>query len=420
MLLTASKRAPDSKDEGSAVAPRRAPPHWLLLTLLGSFSTIVAYIRDWEDLHGLIMKTGQIWGRDFVNVWVGAHLVIDGRTAILYRRAEYVAHLRDLVGPLEPHLYSYPPSSLFLAAPLAYLPYPVALAVWIIGSLGLFLWAARPFTKQVPSFPLLFAAITPAGIVNIWAGHYGFLIGALWLACFSRLERRPGGAGVFAALMTIKPHLGLLLPPILLARRYWKTILVASAGAVALFALSALVFGLDLWREYLTDMSRLQASLLKNRGSFFLTLMPGTYTSIRFIDSGHDAIAWSLHFCAAAAALFMVWRAERRGVKIEDLCFIAATATFLILPYAFNYDMTVVCLGFALLLFRHWPNLTRWQRAVLIGGYVSPQLTLIGQQILVPLTPIALLAALYMQVKLCTREWERNGEGAGKAVLATA
>ena len=420
MLMTVTKRAQDSKDEGSTDPSRRSPPFWLTITLLGSFSTIMAFIMDWADLHGLIMKTGHIWGRDFVNVWVGGHLAIEGRTDILYARPEYVAYLRDLVGPLKPHFYSYPPSSLFLAAPLAYLPYPVAFAVWIIASLGLFLWAARPFTKQVPSFPLLFAAVTPAGIVNIWAGHYGFLIGALWLACFSRLERRPGGAGVFAALMTIKPHLGLLLPPILLARRYWKTILVASAGAVALFALSALIFGFDLWREYLTDMSRFQASLLKDRGSFFLTMMPGTFTSIRFIDRSHDTIAWSLHFCAAAAALFMVWQAERRGAKIEELCFIAATATFLILPYAFNYDMTVVCLGFALLLFRHWPNLAGSQRGMLIAGYVSPQLPLIAKEILVSLTPIALLAALYVQVKLCTREREPSGEGTGKAVLAAA
>jgi len=93
-----------------------------------------------------------------------------------------------------------------------------------------------------------------------------------------------------------------------------------------------------------------------------------------------------------------------------DLAFISATATFLILPYAFNYDMTVVSLGFALMLFRHWEGLPAWQRAALIGGYLSPQITFLIRVFEVPLAPAVLLIGLYAQLRLCAPETQRERE----------
>jgi alpha-1,2-mannosyltransferase len=389
--------------QGSQPLRTPSPRLWLFLTLLGSIPSLLLFAQDLLDLRGMNLTSGHVWGRDFVNVWTGGHLVLEGRSEMIYALRDYVGYLRDLVGAVEPHYYSYPPTSLFLAAPFALLPYLAALALWIAGGLALFLWAARPYVREVPCFPILFAAITPAGLINVWAGHYGFLIGALWLACFTRIERRPAAAGAFAALLTIKPHLGLLLPPLLLARRKWRAIAVAALGSAAMLLASGAVFGFDLWVEYATKMSRFQASLLDHRTSFFLAMMPGTFISIRY-SGASDIVAWVPHICAGIAAAFMVWRAERRGASLTDLAFISATATFLILPYAFNYDMTVVCLGFALMLFRHWGNLPTWQRAALIGGYLSPQMTFLGWALETPIVPAVLLLGLYAQFRLCTRE----------------
>jgi len=389
---------------------KRTPPlwFWLLLTALGSVPSIQLFAQDWAGHRGTYLISGHVWGRDFVNVWTGGRLVLEGRSPMIYAVADYVAYLRSLVGPVEPHYYSYPPSSLFLAAPFGLLPYSVAFAIWIGGTLALFLWAARPYIRITPGFPILLAAITPAALINIWAGHYGFLIGALWLACFARIERQPTGAGIFAALLTIKPHLGLLLPPLLMARRKWRTIAVAAVASIALILLSGLVFGFDLWVEYATKVSSFQASLLERRKAFFV-LMPGTFTGIRF-SGGSGIAAWLAHICVALVSASIVWRAERKGTSFMDLAFISATATFLILPYAFNYDMTVVSLGFALMLFRHWEGLPAWQRGALIGGYLSPQITFLIRVFEVPLAPAVLLIGLYAQLRLCAPETQRERE----------
>lgn len=403
MFMSINKFRDGKHGSAPGSKPLKTPPPrlWLFLTLLGCLPSLLLFAQDLLDLRGMSLISGHVWGRDFVNVWTGGHLVLEGRSDLIYALRDYVAYQRDLFGPIEPHYYSYPPTSLFLAAPFALLPYPAALALWIGGGLALFLWAARPYVRDVPSFPIFLAAITPAALINVWAGHYGFLIGALWLACFARIERRPGCAGAFAALLTIKPHLGLLLPPLLLARGKWRTIAVAAAGSAAMLLAAGAIFGFDLWVEYATKMSRFQASLLDHKTSFFLAMMPGTFTSIR--NSGFSEIAaWIPHICASIAAAFMVWRAERKGASFMDLAFISATATFLILPYAFNYDMTVVSLGFALMLFRHWGELPAWQRAALIGGYLSPQMTFLGWALEAPIVPAILLAGLYAQLGLCT------------------
>lgn len=94
--------------------------------------------------------------------------------------------------------------------------------------------------------------------------------------------------------------------------------------------------------------------------------------------------------------------AVRNGASSRDLAFIAATATFLILPYSFKYDMTVASLGFALALFRQWHTLSVLERAALIAGYVSPQMTFLAGPLGIPLAPLALLIGLLVQVRVCT------------------
>lgn len=403
------RRLDDEAVSPGGTTPRSAaPPLWLFLTIFGSLPVMLFLWLDYGDSNGLLMSSGHVWGRDFANLWTGGRLVAEGQPQLIYSLQEYVAWQQQAIGPLKPHYYSYPPSSLFLATPFGMLPYPLALAAWLTGTLAFFLWAARPYVKAVPNFPLLFAAITPAATVNIWAGHYGFLVGGLWLACFARVKSAPAGAGIFAAVLTIKPHLGLLLPPILLARRAWRTIAVAAAGTVALVAASGLMFGFDLWVDYLTKMSRFQAALLEDTRSFFLAMMPGTFTSIRSTIGAAEAVAWSAHAAIAASALWLCWKAERGGAALHELAFVAATTTFLILPYAFNYDMTVVSLGFALMLFAHWDRLAAWQRAVLILGYLSPQLTFVGMAIGLPIVPPLLLLGLWVQVRLCSTKQEQG------------
>lgn len=381
-------------------SPIAGSPSSILLWMLGSSIALWLFAADFQNLDGMIIASSTAWGRDFVNVWTGGRLVLEQNLDILYSVNSYMAYQADISGVTEPHNYSYPPHSLFLAAPFGLLPYGFALAIWLAGTAALFLRAAKSYVSDVAGFPLLLTILTPAATINIWAGHYGFLIGALWLACFARAQSAPLQGGLLASVMTIKPHLGILIPLIFVIRRMWRTIAVAAIGFAALVVGSGLIFGFDLWAEYLSGTSRYQMSLLEADGNFFLLMMPTALPAFRSVMAA-DWMAWAAQAITAGAAFYLCLKAQRNGASMREMAFIAATATFLILPYAFNYDMTVVSLGIALLLHGQWRQLNMLERAALIAGFVSPQAGMLLTIADLPLVPAILLAVLIVQVRRC-------------------
>src|SRR6202008_944246 len=79
---------------------------------------------------------------------------------------------------------------------------------------------------------------------------------------------------------------------------------------------------------------------------------------------------------AAAGALMLA-----RNVN----CFTASTASFLIAPYAFHYDMPVAALGFGLLIFNHWSGMPIRHRLAVVLGFLSPEIAIIGAWWIPPL-----------------------------------
>jgi hypothetical protein len=288
------------------------------------------------------------WGRDFANVWTSGSLTLNGRLDILYDVDAYRAYQLELFeSGMKYHNYSYPPVTLLYTWFFALLPYPVALLVWLGGTGALFAAAARPYMKNA-GLPLWMAVAAPASLINLWAGHYGFLIGALWLAAWHYLPRRPVLAGILIGLMVVKPHLAVLAPFVLLRRGEWKAIAAAAVTVVALVSISAAVFGTDLWITYLTETTRLQAAMVDDTDSFFITMMPTVLPSLALLGVSIPAGTVVQVLVGLAAVSLLLWRLPKDS---REAGLATAAATFLVLPYAFAYDMTAAGLG-ALLLFR--------------------------------------------------------------------
>ena len=93
------------------------------------------------------------------------------------------------------------------------------------------------------------------------------------------------------------------------------------------------------------------------------------------------------HLIFAAAALLLL----SRNFNV----FTAATATFLVLPYAFHYDMTVANLGFAMLIFTRWEAMKLPEKLAACLGFLAPEFTTFGTWFVPPI----LLAGLYVQVR---------------------
>ena len=333
---------------GSSSAPARIAPAWVgfwaVTLLLGG----ALFVRDFlNTADGLSISGSALWGRDFVNVYSSGTLVLQDRLDLLYDVAAYRAFQDALFGGgLSYHNYSYPPVTLLYTWLFALLPYPAALILWLAGTGALFALAARPYLRGA-GLPVWAAILAPASLVNLWAGHYGFLIGALWLAAWRLLPARPALAGALIGLMVVKPHLALLAPLVLAWRREWTAFFAAGVTAAGLTALSVLIFGLDLWTTYLAETAMLQAAMVDDVGTLFLTMMPTVMPSLA-IAGLPTAAAAAIQIGVALGAILLLLR--RLPGDSGDAGMATATATFLVLPYAFAYDMTVAGLAALILL----------------------------------------------------------------------
>lgn len=364
--------------------------------VLGGSFILLFLVRDYLVTdHGVIGHSAY-WGRDFINVWTGGDLVREGRFDILYNLSAYADYQRGLFGEIDRHNYSYPPVTFPIASLLSLLPYWAALAVWTVGTASLFVWAARPWWPKRAG-PAWFAILTPAAIVNIWAGHYGFLLGTLYLLGWRKLDESPRLAGIYFGLMLIKPHLAVLIPLALLIRRKWEAFAWATATITALVAVTTAVYGWEAWHAFLFRTSGVQLGLIDAQHSFFGLMSTSPITAVLAIG-GSWAVAIAVYIAIASATLLMVVKAATSRVSTRELAFLVATATFLVLPYSFNYDLTVVMIGALWLLTRE--QLDTGDQRLAMYGFLAPQFGMVLAGLGLPMMPLMLFGLAYVQFRL--------------------
>jgi len=359
---------------------------WVSVVVLGLrfFGADFAYAfahGDWTSGPGTLL------GRDFVNVFTAGHLVLDGRLDVVFdvdAYREYQAQMFD--GRVLAHNYSYPPVSFFYVPLFALGGYGLSYFLWI-GLTGIaFVLAARPYLRDV-GLPAWSALMIPAALVNVWAGHYGFLFGALWLAAWRLVEARPRTAGMLIGLMIVKPHLALLMPLVLLRRGAWTPIVYAAVTSLSLVVVSGLAFGWGYWVTYLTQTSVFQAAMVDAEGGFFMLMMPTILAAA--LQSGLEPIlGWALQSLVAVLVMAALWTWMPRDPMKAGLA--TATATFLVLPYAFNYDLTVVGIAALIALKRTDYSATSVQRSTGLLAFLLPFVVINLNNAGLPLAPLVL------------------------------
>ena len=246
-MLRATDIASSIRD-GAWIDTERVRGYSLLFLFLFALATLAL----WTTGHGLVDGWGRPIGTDFANPYAAGRLALEGRPAAVYDFASLFAKEAAVTGQSE-NVYGwhYPPIFLLVAAPLAKLPYVVALFVWLAAGLALYLaaiWAILP-----RPLALLAAAAFPAVFVTVGHGQNAFLTAGLLGFGLVLLERRPWLAGLLLGCLCYKPHLGLVLPFVLLAARQWKPFVGASIAVLVLSGLSVAAFGLEPWRAFLAS-----------------------------------------------------------------------------------------------------------------------------------------------------------------------
>jgi arabinofuranan 3-O-arabinosyltransferase len=231
---------------------------------------------------------------------------------------------------------------LLLTAPLGFIPYVPALALWLAAGWFVFFLALRAAMPNGRA--LLFALATPAVFINAIAGQNGTWTAALFGGALALLDRRPVLAGSLFGLLIYKPHLGLLIPVALLAGRRWS----AFATAGGLILVSVICFGPDNYSECLRQLEILRHAVLED-GTGVWHRMLSVFVAARRLGADVTA-AYIIQAVAAAIAALVVavlwFRDASFGIRNAALVLGTCLAT----PYLQDHDLVISALVVAWLM----------------------------------------------------------------------
>ena len=232
--------------------PARPSIHHIALLVLCLVHIAVLLWREAVPtlgIEGFLYPNGTPVGGDFINLWTAGRLVLEGRLDVIYQPDAFMAYQIDFIGaPIGHRLWAYPPHSLFLAMPFAWLGYYPALLAWSLLGLAVLFWGCRRL--GFGAWETAIMLLSPASMLCLYYGQTGNLTAGLLLLALSAPRGRELTAIGAAAMLTIKPQMGFLLPFYWIAERRWLALVATSVLVVAIAGAAWWFAGFAAWRDY--------------------------------------------------------------------------------------------------------------------------------------------------------------------------
>lgn len=326
---------------------------------------------------------------DFASFYAAAALAWQGQAAAAWDRAAHTAmQVAVLGGPGRSYAFFYPPHYLLACLPLPLLPVAAALGAWVVATGAVLALALRAMGLGWFAVALLLAS--PAGLLNAMSGQNAFLTAGLFAWVGLAMTRRPGLAGVCLGLLTMKPQLGLLVVPGLVAGGRWRVAGWAVAATAGLVALSAAVFGVEAWGAFLGVGGAARDGM---EGRLELEKMQSVFALARQMGAA-PPIAYAAQAVVAGVALAVAWPLLRTRVPGPETAAVMATGGLLMTPFLQFYDLVLLLAPMAMI--AQGP-LRAWDRVGLVVLFVGPGLSFFsGVWWGVPLGPFVVGLALVM------------------------
>jgi alpha-1,2-mannosyltransferase len=317
---------------------------------------------------------GPRWsGSDFVGFWVPAHLAASGHATAIYDQPLLATLQQKISGRSDSYIpWVYPPTFLLIILPLGLLPYMLAFVVYVAVGLVVY-WAA--LRKLAGPQGLLLALAFPGVMICIVNGHTEFLLAGLLGGALLLLDRQHYVAGLLLGLCSVKPHLFLMVPVALLAGGYWRAILSAAIIVLLGAVISALIFGVEIWRDFFVTASGLGGGI-EHSGASYAMVLAKQQSAFAFgsrLGGAIPAIIVQLATMIFAAwAVAITWAKKR---PLEERALVLCCGTLLASPYLFDYDLVLLAVPIALLARNGFAEGFRpWRKSLLGALWVLPAL----------------------------------------------
>jgi hypothetical protein len=329
-------------------------------------------------LHAILLHEAYTWRGDthpdFYIEWVGSRVALRGHNP--YSDETTIAIQMGSKGHRVPKgedqlAFVYPYYRVFLNAPIAFVPYDWATAIWHTLMQGLLACSALLFVRAIRwraslGDQLLVLAVT----VFAYPMFGGLLLGQMaigvlalmLIAYWALIEQHDFAAGGCLALATLKPQLAILALPFLLfwclIQRRWHVILAFAVGMAALVGASFLIFPSWL-EEFVRVILRYPSYKYVQTGPGYL--LAGCCRGLVTWLIGTVCIAWLLF------AWWLSWRGRR--LWLEGAFALSLAMTCFLLPQTSIVNQ-IVLLPAILVLLRDMPT---WAArfavsALVVGG----------------------------------------------------
>lgn len=357
--------------------------HWLNRKRLTVYPRVVLVVMAVVSIVWVLLAKqnvdlkGKPLGYDFITFWAASHLALAGNAAAAYDIAR-IFPVEQIAFPASNSVFVwyYPPSFFLLVAPLALMPYFTAYWVFILSTLAGYLAVFRrsldaSLRNGKGSGTAMWCLAAFSGLwMNLFHGQNAFLTAAIAAAAILCLKRRPTLAGILIGLLAIKPHLALLFPIALVAIGAWRAIATAAVTGTAFMAIGTAVLGTATLRACLASLSYARRFL--ETGALPWPKMPTVFAFLRLLGAP-VALAYTVHGVVALAATFAVWQVWRSSLNWRLRGASLMTATFLISPYVFDYDLAWLAFPIAWLVIDGLQS--GWfpgEREVLVAAWALP------------------------------------------------
>ena len=304
---------------------------------------------------GLRDRAGNLKGTDFLHLYTLGSLALAHRGADLYNmplQSELAARLVPAAAGIR-YLPLYPPQVSIFFAPLARLPYPWALALWLTLSALIYalccyvVWRACPGLHNYGRTVLILALAYPAFWHLIaWGQTSALALLCFTLVFFALRSQNEFLAGLALGCLIFKPQLAVAAAIVFLITLRWKIIAGAIFSAVAELTPAWLYYGPGPLREWL--------HVLRNVPRMLPLFEPRLYQTYSLRTFWTMLIPWpcaSLALYLASALLVSAltvacWRGRLSlPVRYSALLF----ATVLLAPHLTVYDLVILAPAFLLL-----------------------------------------------------------------------
>jgi hypothetical protein len=291
---------------------------------------------------------GPLKGADFVHFYTLGHLASAQQTDTIYNMKALHEAQVTLVPDSAPDFYPtvYPPQAAVLFAPFSGWPYRLALLMWNLLTIAMYVvivWSAwKGVADQLPDRALVIAAAAafpPFWSLIVYGQITIVILLAFWLGWLALERGHSYLAGAAFGLLALKPQFGIPLAAIVLACGEWRMLAGAVSSVVAQAAVVWLVLGSSVFAAFARTLrvTLTYADWLESKPYMSHSL----HALTRLLPQWSALPVWAALVGAVLWYTVKIWKSHaplrvRLGVVI--------LASLLVNPHVIVYDVTLLAL----------------------------------------------------------------------------